>query len=133
MREDYTRNSPFRSFDPMRLPSLLLHDNLGCLPILVIPFLVVATVDPAAENTPRELATAFSVYRAREFCAQTRFVPGTTSIQVLKEPLTSKPIRPVLISNGTTITHRMDASIYRPGRQLLWRLLKAMRAHSKAI
>jgi lipopolysaccharide biosynthesis protein/GT2 family glycosyltransferase/SAM-dependent methyltransferase len=119
---DYT-GSPFRSFDDA-LAFSVLHDN-RLLADLSNSFLVVATVDPAAENTPRELATAFSVYRAPEFCAQTRFVPGTTGIQVLKEPLTSKPIRPVLISNGTTITHRMDASIYRPGRQLLWRLLKA--------
>ena len=119
---DYT-GSPFRSFDEA-LAFSVLHDN-RLLADLSNSFLVVATAEPAAENPSRELATAFSVHRAPEFCTQTRFVRNADGIQVFKEPLTAAPVRPVLVSDEATISHRMDASTYRPGRQLLWRLLKA--------
>ena len=56
---------------------------------------------------------------------QTKFVRCANSIRVLKEPLTSIPPRPVLVHEGLTINHQMEESVYRPGRQLLWRLLKA--------
>ncbi len=119
---DYT-GSHLRSFDDA-LAFSALHDN-GLLADLSNSFMVVATADSGGEIAPVELATAFSVYRAPELCVQTKFVRCATHIRVLKEPLTSPPPRPVLIHEGLTIIHRMEEAIYRPGRQLLWRLLKA--------
>ena len=119
---DYN-GSPFRSFDDA-LAFSVLHDN-RLLADLSNSFLVVATAEPVTENAPAQLAAAYSVYRAPEFCVQTRFMRRATGIQVVKELLTSIPVHPVLVPDGTTITHRMDGSTYRPGRQLLWRLLKA--------
>src|ERR1019366_483736 len=60
------------------------------------------------------------------FCTQTTFVRSGSGIQVLKEPLTS-PARGSrrTVDESLAITHQVSGSVYRPGRQLLWNLLRA--------
>ena len=120
---DYT-GSPYRGFDEA-LAFSVLHSN-GLLADLSNSFLVVATPDTEPQASTTELAFAWSVNRAPEFCTQTTFVRHGSEIRVLKKPLISS-------DNGSrhsvdeklTIKHRVSESVYRPGRQLLWNLLRA--------
>ena len=78
---DYA-GSPYRGFDEA-LAFSVLHTN-GLLADLSNSFLVIATPDPEPPK-PTELAFAWSVNRAPEFCTQTTFVRDGSGIRVLKE------------------------------------------------
>lgn len=119
---DYT-GSPYRSFDEA-LAFSVLHTN-GLVADLSNSFLVVATLDKEPQARATDLAFAWSVNRAPEFCTQTTFVRSGSGIQVLKEPLTSSAIVSRTVDESLTITQHVSGSVYRPGRQLLWDLLRA--------
>ena len=119
---DYT-GSPYRGFDEA-LSFSVLHTN-GLLADLSNSFLIVATPDNEPPARATELAFAWSVNRAPEFCTQTTFVRGGSGIQVLKEPLASSARGSHTVDESLTITHHVSGSVYRPGRQLLWNLLRA--------
>ena len=119
---DYT-GSPYRGFDEA-LAFSVLHTN-GLLAELSNSFLVVATPDKELPARAAELAFAWSVNRAPEFCTQTTFVRHGSEIQVLKKPLMASAIDRHTVDEGLTITHKVSESVYRPGRQLLWELLRA--------
>jgi GT2 family glycosyltransferase/SAM-dependent methyltransferase len=119
---DYA-GSPYRGFDES-LAFSVLHTN-GLLADLSNSFLVVATPDHEPPK-PTELAFAWSVNRAPEFCTQTTFMRDGSGIRVLKEFLTpSAEGSRRTVHEGMTITHQVSESVYRPGRQLLWDLLRA--------
>src|ERR1039458_6499579 len=120
---DYT-GSPYRGFDEA-LAFSVLHTN-GLLADLSNSFLIVATPDEEPPARATELAFAWSVNRAPEFCTQTTFVRDGSGIRVLKESLipSAKDSRRT-VHEGLTITHHVSGSVYRPGRQLLWNLLRA--------
>src|ERR1022692_4168771 len=119
---DYT-GSPYRGFDEA-LSFSVLHTN-GLLADLSNSFLIVATPDNEPPARATELAFAWSVNRAPEFCTQTTFVRDGSGIQVLKEPLASSARGSHTVDESLTITHHVSGSVYRPGRQLLWNLLRA--------
>src|ERR1019366_2812985 len=120
---DYT-GSPYRGFDEA-LAFSVLHTN-GLLADLSNSFLVVATPDKEPRAKATELAFAWSVNRAPVFCTQTTFVRSGSGIQVLKEPLTSSARGSRrTVDESLAITHQVSGSVYRPGRQLLWNLLRA--------
>src|ERR1035438_9354735 len=120
---DYT-GSPYRGFDEA-LAFSVLHTN-GLLADLSNSFLIVATPDKEPPARATELAFAWSVNRAPEFCTQTTFVRDGSGIRVLKESLipSAKGSRRT-VHEGLTITHQVSESVYRPGWQLLWNLLRA--------
>ena len=122
---DYA-GSPYRGFDEA-LAFSVLHTN-GLLADLSNSFLVVATPDKEPPARATELAFAWSVNRAPEFCTQTTFVRDGSEIRVLKELLTSSVIGRRTVDESLTITHHVSESVYRPGRQLLWDLLRARAA-----
>jgi GT2 family glycosyltransferase/SAM-dependent methyltransferase len=119
---DYT-GSPYRGFDEA-LAFSVLHTN-GLLAELSNSFLVVATPDNELRSRATELAFAWSVNRAPEFCTQTSFVRRGSEIRVMKEPLTSSATGRRTVDESLTITHYVSESVYRAGRQLLWNLLRA--------
>ena len=119
---DYT-GSPYRGFDEA-LAFSVLHTN-GLVADLSNSFLIVATPDKQPLAGATELAFAWSVNRAPEYCTQTTFVRSGSGIRVVKEPLTSSAKGSRTVDEGLTITHHVSGSVYRPGRQLLWNLLRA--------
>ncbi|MGC2108020.1 MAG: glycosyltransferase [Candidatus Korobacteraceae bacterium] len=119
---DYTGSS-CRNFDDALVFSSIAGN--GLLADLSNSFLVIASADAVPNHDVPALATAFSIHRAPEFCTQTEFARGGSEITVFKEPLTSQPAHSVRLPEGLTITHHIGESAYRPGRQLLWRLLEA--------
>jgi GT2 family glycosyltransferase/SAM-dependent methyltransferase len=119
---DYT-GSPYRGFDEA-LAFSVLHAN-GLLADLSNSFLIVATPDKEPPARTTELAFVWSVNRAPEVCTQTTFVRDGSGIRVLKEPLTSSPSGSRAVDESLAITHQVSESVYRPGRQLLWNLLRA--------
>ena len=119
---DYT-GSPYRGFDEA-LAFSVLHAN-GLLADLSNSFLIVATPDKEPPARATKLAFAWSVNRAPEVCTQTTFVRDGSGIRVLKEPLTSSPSGSRAVDESLAITHQVSESVYRPGRQLLWNLLRA--------
>jgi GT2 family glycosyltransferase/SAM-dependent methyltransferase len=119
---DYT-GSPYRGFDEA-LAFSVLHAN-GLLADLSNSFLIVATPDKEPPARATELAFVWSVNRAPEVCTQTTFVRDGSGIRVLKEPLTSSPSGSRAVDESLAITHQVSESVYRPGRQLLWNLLRA--------
>ena len=122
---DYT-GSPYRGFDEA-LAFSVLHAN-GLVADLSNSFLVVATADKEPGARAAELAFAWSVNRAPEFCTQTTFVRDGSEIRVLKKPLTASVVDRRTVDESLTITHQVSESVYRPGRQLLWDLLRARAA-----
>jgi GT2 family glycosyltransferase/SAM-dependent methyltransferase len=119
---DYT-GSPYRGFDEA-LAFSVLHTN-GLLADLSNSFLIVATPDKEPPARATKLAFAWSVNRAPEVCTQTTFVRDGSGIRVLKEPLTSSASGSRAVDESLAITHQVSESVYRPGRQLLWNLLRA--------
>src|SRR5208337_2887260 len=119
---DY-HGSPYRGFDDA-LAFSALNDN-GLIAEFSNSFLVVAQAQPAEERNRRDLAFAFSVRRAPEFCAQTRFARCGSEIQVLKEPLVSRDPQQYVVTESMKIRNHLAESPYRPGRQLFWNLLRA--------
>ncbi len=119
---DYT-GSPYRDFDEA-LAFSVLHTN-GLLADLSNSFLVVATPDSEARLSATDLAFAWSVNRAPEFCTQTTFVRRGPEIRVLKKLLTSPDNGRRMVDERRTITHQLSEAVYRPGRQVLWKLLRA--------
>ena len=122
---DYT-GSPYRGFDEA-LAFSVLHTN-GLVADLSNSFLIVATPDKGPPARTTELAFAWSVNRAPEFCTQTTFVRDGSEIRVLKKPLTTSVVERRTVDESLTITHQVSESVYRPGRQLLWDLLRARAA-----
>jgi O-antigen biosynthesis protein len=122
---DYT-GSPYRSFDDA-LAFSALHDN-GLVADLSNSFLVVATADQPVQPHPSTFASAFSFNRLREFCAETRLIRRESEIQVVKAKLGQVTNDQLLIVDNLTIRSSAEDSIYRPGRQLLWNVLKARAA-----
>ncbi len=122
---DYA-GSPYRSFDEV-LAFSVLHTN-GLVADLSNSFLIVATPGTEPPARPTELAFAWSVNRVPDFCTQTTFVRDGSEIRVLKEPLTASVIGRRTVDESLTITHQVSESVYRPGRQLLWDLLRARAA-----
>ena len=122
---DYT-GSPYRSFDDA-LAFSALYDN-GLVADLSNSFLVVATADQPVQPHPSTLASAFSFNRLREFCAETRLIRRESEIQVVKAKLGQVTNDQLLIVDNLTIRSSAEDSIYRPGRQLLWNVLKARAA-----
>lgn len=122
---DY-RGFRYRSFDEA-LTFSALHKN-RLLADLSNSFLLVATADSQAPANTNELAFAFSVERAPQFCTQTRFLRSGSEIRVFKEriasPVTNQSAIPVSVGN-MSITNQLIEAEYRPGRQLLWALLEA--------
>jgi GT2 family glycosyltransferase/SAM-dependent methyltransferase len=119
---DYT-GSPYRGFDDA-LAFSVLHTN-GLLAELSNSFLVVATPDNEPRTERPEIAFAWSVNRAPEFCTETSFVRRGSEIRVVKELLTTSDNSRHTVDEGLTITHDVSESVYRRGRQLLWDLLRA--------
>jgi GT2 family glycosyltransferase/SAM-dependent methyltransferase len=125
---DYT-GSPYRNFDEA-LAFSQLHTN-GALAELSNSFLAVASRDKEQRPESLELAFAWSVGRAPQFCTQTSFVRRGTEIQVVKQLLAQAGSAPSSMNEGgLTITHEVADSIYRPGRQLLWNVLRARAANA---
>ena len=122
---DYT-GLPYRAFDDA-LAFSSLHSN-GLLADLSNSFLVVASTEAAPPNCPQELAVAFSVQRTPDLATQTKIVRQEGQIRVRKELLLpdSNPRR--IVVGNLTITEVLRECEYVPGRQLLWRLLKARSA-----
>ncbi len=114
---------PYRNFDDALAFSVVASN--GLLAELSNSFLVVAVAEPAFKPDASELASAFSIQRAPEFCTQTRFVRDESTIRVVKEPLTALPAHLVQLPGGITISHHADESAYHRGRQVQWKLLKA--------
>ncbi len=119
---DYT-GSPYRGFDEA-LAFSELHTN-GLLSELSNSFLVVATPEGTPSAPAAELAFAWSVNRAPGFCTQTTFGRRRSDIVVMKKLLTPSADSPHQLNENLTITHNVSDSTYRPGRQELWRLLRA--------
>ncbi len=92
-------------------------------------FLVVAGRQPSAASAPgTTLATTFAAYRVPELATQTRFVRDGATIRVVKEPLADVAERTITVKNYGVLTNLVGKSAYRPGRQLLWRVLVARAA-----
>ena len=119
---DYS-GSALRGFDDA-LAFSALHDN-GLLAYLSNSFLVVATAEPSLRKNAAEIAVAFSTSnRAPEFATQTRFVRQGPKLRVLKESLTASAC-PRVSTGQITFWNKLEDADYSPGRQILWRLLKA--------
>ncbi len=119
---DYT-GAPCRSFDDALAFSALAEN--GLLADLSNSFLVVATAEPPAEERSIELASAYSIYRAQEYCTRTSFLSRGGRIVVSRESITTDASRPIRFPNGMTVTHHLGESDYQPGHQVFWRLLRA--------
>jgi len=119
---DYS-GSPYRGFDEA-LAFAVLAEN-GLLADLSNSFLVIATPEEGPAVQAGELATAFSYYRAPRFATQTRFIRKGSQVQILKEQLCPSHGEGSFVIDGMTISHRLLASAYLPGRQIFWRLLRA--------
>ena len=115
--------SPYRSFDEA-LAFAAVGEN-GLLADLSNSFLVVATPGATPAMHAGQLAMAFSYYRAPQFTTQTRFVRNGSTIQVLKEHLVSSVGERSIHAEGMTIHNHLVDSCYQPGRQIIWRLLRA--------
>ena len=119
---DYT-GSAYRGFDEA-LAFSVLHTN-GLLAELSNSFLLVANPDNEPRPNATKLAFAWSVNRAAEFCTQTSFMRDGSEIRVLKNHLPSSADGRRTVDESLTITHHVSGSVYRPGRQSLWNLLRA--------
>lgn len=119
---DYA-GSPYRGFDEA-LAFSVLQSN-GLVAELSNSFLVVAAPDNKPRTRPPELAFAWSVSRAREFCTQTSFVRRGPEIRVVKDLLLPSINGHRTVDEGLAITHRVSGSVWRAGRQWLWALLRA--------
>ncbi len=114
--------SPYRSFDEA-LAFAAVGEN-GLLPDLSNSFLLVATPEAPATHAS-ELATAFSYYRVPKFATQTRFVQTGSTIQVVKEYLVASDGDRSIATKSMRISNHLVDSCYQPGRQIIWRLLRA--------
>jgi len=119
---DYT-GFPYRSFDDALVLSSL-HRN-GLIADLSNSFLVEAMRDPKPPGHKSTLAAAYAVQRKPELAAQTRFSRARSTIQVSKEYVVSGASHRAVTVGGKTIAHDLADAEYRPGRQILWNLLKA--------
>ena len=119
---DYS-GSPYRGFDEA-LAFAAVGEN-GLLADLSNSFLVVAAPEAEPAMRARELATTFSYYRAPQFATQTRFVRSGAKILVLKEHLVPWDGERSIVTESMTISNRLVESAYQPGRQIIWRLLRA--------
>jgi hypothetical protein len=97
----------------------------GLLGDLSNSFLVVASARPVAATTGTELAVSYSVGRAPEFTAMTRFVRDEKGICVIKEPLVPGLERNRLLPDGVALENVLEPAQYERGSLLLWRLLYA--------
>ena len=117
----------YRSFDEA-LVFASLHKN-GLIADLSNSFLVEASATPFSAAEKSELAVTFSVSRLPEYATQTRFLRSGSKIRVVKEHLDkvrrhSATELPITVER-LTVRNRLEESEYRPGRQVLWRLLRA--------
>ncbi len=119
---DYS-GSPYRGFDEA-LAFAAVGEN-GLLADLSNSFLAVATQEAELAMQASELATTFSYDRASQFATQTRFVRSGSKIQVLKEHLVPWDGDRSIVTESMTISNRLVESAYQPGRQIIWRLLRA--------
>ena len=113
----------YRNFDE-GLGFATVGEN-GLLADLSNSFLVVATPEGEPPMQASELATTFSYYRAPQFVTQTRFVRSGPKIRVLKEHLVPWEGDRAIVVESMTILNRAVESAYQPGRQTVWRLLRA--------